>query len=146
MYACAVHGDEDVNRWNTLRIPRIDAGIGNLDRVIMDAAFTDMLCALCQRKGLEDCIKKFCNKAFILAFAAAAERPFAVTGTILRMASLSTVGPLSARTSGARMMMSGNESGAGVEDPASLICAYCLRFGDKACIRRWCITGLSHEP
>nr|UKU12995.1 Hic12 protein [Sinohyriopsis cumingii] len=79
MYACAVHGDEDENRWNTICIPWIYADIGEADRVIVPAAVSDVYCAYCQRIGDLTCIRIWCNKGFRLAIAASAQRPFEVT-------------------------------------------------------------------
>ncbi|KAL3861857.1 hypothetical protein ACJMK2_007871 [Sinanodonta woodiana] len=76
MYACAVHGDEDDNRWNTLCIP---ADIWELDRDIAAAVVSDIYCAYCQRIGDLQCILRWCNRAFILALAAVAKGPFPIT-------------------------------------------------------------------
>ncbi|KAK3583766.1 hypothetical protein CHS0354_022802 [Potamilus streckersoni] len=79
IYAHAVHGDEYENGWNTFCIPPIDAGIGEVDQVIVAAAVSDIYCAYCQRIVDLACIRRWCNQAFRLVLDSAAQRPLAVT-------------------------------------------------------------------
>ncbi|KAK3583770.1 hypothetical protein CHS0354_022807 [Potamilus streckersoni] len=80
MFVRAVHGDEDVYRWNTC-VPPIDAGTGAVDPVAMAAVSSDILCAYCQRIGDLACIRRWCARAF--AFNLAAFAPVSSVTTAL---------------------------------------------------------------
>ncbi|KAL3861856.1 hypothetical protein ACJMK2_007870 [Sinanodonta woodiana] len=79
MFVGAVHGDDDLYRWNIVCVPAINEGTVVMDPVIRAAASSDILCAYCQRIGDQACIRRWCNRAFALTVADVASVPSAIT-------------------------------------------------------------------